>query len=127
MSFGNGAEKRQFGRRQTHLHAWVSIPGRRRLPCLVKDISVGGALLWFEQLPSCLPFCFRLTIESTKFESACEIRHTRDNLVGVEFVPMELLVAAERRTATDTVEDWIGLRTKQGGTGPGRLPNGGRR
>lgn len=127
MSFGNGAEKRQFGRRQTHLHGWVSIPGRRRLPCLVKDISVGGALLAFDQMPSCLPFCFRLTVESTRFESACEIRHTRENLIGVEFVPMELLVAAERRAASDSVEDWIGLGSNYSGVGAGRLPNGSRR
>ena len=125
MSFGgNGIEKRQFGRRQTHLYAWVTFPGRRRVQCIVKDISLGGALLSFEQMPSSIPFCFRLTIESTKFESACEIRNSRDNLVGVKFVPMELLLAAERHAiqSSDTVEDWVGLRPGHTGVAAGHTP-----
>ena len=32
---GNPADRRQFGRRQTSLHAWISVPGRPRLPCIV--------------------------------------------------------------------------------------------
>lgn len=126
-NFGSGVEKRQFGRRQTHLHAWVSVPGRPRIPCLVKDISIGGALLAFDKVPSCLPFCFRLTIESTRFESACEIRHTRSNAVGVEFVPMELLAAIEKRSQGGEVEDWIGMRTAEAPASPVRTPGNTRR
>jgi hypothetical protein len=106
--FGSGAEKREFGRRQTQLHAWISIPGRPKLACMVSNLSVAGALLTFDKPPAGLPFCFKLTIEATKFETACEIRHNRSSGVGVEFVTWSALKTFERQSGTNTVDDWMG-------------------
>ncbi len=56
-------ERRQFGRRQVVLHGWVRVSGRSRLPCVITDLSVGGARLEME-VPSGLPFDFILVIEA---------------------------------------------------------------
>ena len=40
-------ERRAFGRRATHEHAIVRIPGRPALRCVIRNISDGGALLDF--------------------------------------------------------------------------------
>ena len=40
MPIKNAPERRQFGRRHTYLHGWVSVPGRPRLPCIVSDVSL---------------------------------------------------------------------------------------
>lgn len=82
---GNPIERRQFGRRQTSLHAWISVPGRPKLPCIVADLSLGGALIKLEK-PSWLPYNFVLTIEATRFVSWCEVRHQRPDAVGVRFL-----------------------------------------
>jgi hypothetical protein len=108
-SFANGAEKRQFGRRQTNLHAWITVPGRPRIPCIVHDLSVGGARLGFEHEPAGLPFQFKLTIEATNFVTACEIRHQRATSVGVQFVAEPAAVAVDRRVVVNAVEEWTGL------------------
>lgn len=80
-----GAERRQFGRRKTSLHAWISVPGRPKLSCTVVDLSVGGALLQLQK-PSWLPYNFMLTIEATRFVTSCEVRHSRSDSVGVRFL-----------------------------------------
>ena len=85
MSIANGHEKRQFGRRTTSLHAWIIVPGRPKLPCIVRNISVGGALLELD-LPSWLPYNFRLLIDTSNFASDCEIRHHGPRSVGVRFI-----------------------------------------
>ena len=108
-NFAGNSEKRQFGRRHTQLHAWVAIPGRPRLPCIVQDLSVRGALLVFAEAPIGLSYVFKLTVEATKFETACEIRHQRGTRVGVEFVAASALIAPERRAATDAVQEWTGI------------------
>jgi PilZ domain len=98
-NFG-GIEKRQFGRRQTSLHAWISVAGRPRLPCVVKDISVGGALIEFEK-PSWLPFNFQLTIEATRFTTWCEVRHQGPNNCGVRFMTAIEAAALDLRGPAD--------------------------
>ena len=85
MQKPNPADRRQFGRRQTSLHGWISVPGRPKLACHVKDLSIGGALLGL-QAPSWLPFNFVLTIEATRFVSWCEVRHHKHDAVGVRFM-----------------------------------------
>lgn len=82
---GNPADRRQFGRRQTSLHAWINVQGRPKLSCVVLDLSIGGALLALEK-PSWLPYNFQLTIEATRFVTWCEIRHHKPNAVGVRFL-----------------------------------------
>jgi hypothetical protein len=81
----NPAERRQFGRRQTNLHAWIEVQGRPRLPCVVKDISVGGALVALEK-PHWLPYNFKLCIDSTRFVSWCEVRHQAPGSLGLRFL-----------------------------------------
>jgi hypothetical protein len=84
MSIPRAAERRQFGRRQTCLHAVIAARGRSAVPCVVRDLSAEGALLEVGQ-PSWLPSRFRLRIEADAFEADCEIVHRTDNAVGVRF------------------------------------------
>ncbi len=113
----NPADRRQFGRRQTSLHAWISVPGRPRLPCIVKDISIGGALLQFER-PSWLPFTFQLTIESTRFTTMCEVRHQATTTTGVRFMASvsasdaDRLGASSNRSLSDP-DAWMGEKSGQ--------------
>ena len=109
---GNPADRRQFGRRQNQLLAWISVPGRPRLPCSVKNISVGGALLALEK-PHWLPFNFQLTIEATRFVTWCEVRHQAPGVVGVRFLSAVEASAVNARTAAnsrslDDVDAWKG-------------------
>lgn len=78
-------ERRQFGRRQTALHAWIKIAGRPPIACMVRNLSVNGALLEFA-VPDWMPFGFKLVIEATRFEVDCELRHQGHNGCGVMFV-----------------------------------------
>lgn len=109
---GSGAERRQFGRRQTNLHGWITVPGRPRLACTIFDISVGGALIGLRK-PSWLPYNFQLTIEATKFVSWCEVRHQRADAVGVRFLNAAEAAALDtrnssvNRSVTDT-DTWTG-------------------
>ncbi len=100
MSKYNGQDKRQFGRRQTSLHAWISVPGRPKLPCLVKDISIGGALLSFDR-PQWLPYTFQLTIEATRFTSWCEVRHHAKSFCGVRFLTAIEAASLDPRGASE--------------------------
>lgn len=81
----NGHERRQFGRRQTALHAWIRIPGRPPLACVVRNISVNGALLELD-VPEWMPYAFQLVIDSGRFEVDCELRHKGTSACGVMFV-----------------------------------------
>lgn len=109
---GSGADRRQFGRRQTNLHGWITVPGRPRLACTILDISVGGALIGL-RMPSWLPYNFQLTIEATKFVSWCEVRHQRADAVGVRFLNaveaagLDTRSAGEHRSITDR-DAWTG-------------------
>lgn len=78
------AEQRQFGRRQTSSHGWVRVRGRPAIPCVVRNISEGGALLEF-QTAEMLPYRFRIVIERESIDRECEVRHQTGTSVGVEF------------------------------------------
>lgn len=82
------ADKRKFGRRPSGGHGWVKVRGRPAIPCVIKNISQGGALLEF-QTAEMLPYRFRLVIYSEGIDSDCETRHQTGNLMGVEFVRTE--------------------------------------
>jgi hypothetical protein len=82
---GSPAERRQFGRRRTCLHAVIVPRGRPGEPCLIRDISLGGALLEVSK-PLLLPHRFRLHIEANGLDLECEIARRSDNAVGVRFV-----------------------------------------
>lgn len=79
-----GSERRGFGRRRTHLHAFVHAVGRSPIPCLVRNISNQGALLELEH-PERLPSYFTLRIEADGFRAECEIRHKTAHGAGVFF------------------------------------------
>lgn len=87
-------ERRQFGRRQTALHAWIKIAGRPPVACVVRNLSVNGALLEFD-VPEWMPFEFQLVIEAGRFEVDCELRHKGNSGCGVMFV--------ERKSADEAV------------------------
>jgi hypothetical protein len=109
-NIGNGAERRQFGRRRTFLHGWIKLQGRAPVACVVRDFSEGGALL---EVPenTWLPFRFSLAIESERFSAECEIRHQRESNIGVCFVQRTVEPIAATRTGSDDVGSWYG---KQG-------------
>jgi hypothetical protein len=82
--FAQPAERRQFGRRQTYMHARISARGRPSVPCIMRDVSDGGALLEVSY-PQWLPSRFRLTLEANGFTADCEIVRRTDGAVGVRF------------------------------------------
>ena len=80
-----GAERRAFGRRPTHLHALIFTRGFRPIRCVVKDISEGGARLEMSESFR-LPLNFRLVWEGSEIAASCEVRHQKDSTVGAMFV-----------------------------------------
>jgi hypothetical protein len=84
-AFAQPAERRQFGRRKTYVHGIVSARGRPSAPCIMRDVSEGGALLEVFH-PRWFPSRFRLIIQATGFETECEIVHRTDTALGVRFM-----------------------------------------
>jgi hypothetical protein len=78
------AERRHFGRRQTCVHATILARGRSPIPCVMRDVSEGGALLEVSR-PEWLPARFRLMIEANGFAADCEVMHRTAEAVGVCF------------------------------------------
>jgi PilZ domain len=79
-----GAERRQFGRRQTRVHATIAPRGRPPVLCVMRDVSEQGALLEVSH-PEWLPSRFRLIVEAFGIESDCEVVRRTDTAVGVRF------------------------------------------
>lgn len=79
------SERRQFGRRQTGINAWVLVRGRPRLPARLINISSSGALIEMEA-PLWLPFRFALMIEGHAATIDCELRQSSAHRIGVAFV-----------------------------------------
>lgn len=102
----NVSERRQFGRRHTHTLGRIKLPGRGTLPCIVRNLSDGGALLVFEK-PEWLPFGFLLTLEGEQKTYACEIRHHYGERVGIEFVDAAVIAPYIHATASDNEGSWI--------------------
>ena len=80
-----GTERRQFGRRQTCVHATISLRGRPVVPCVMRNISEEGALLEVAH-PEWLPIRFRLIAEALAIDGDCEIVRRTDVAVGVRFM-----------------------------------------
>jgi hypothetical protein len=88
-----GAERRQFGRRQTCVHATIALRGRPPVLCVMRDVSEQGALLEVSH-PEWLPSRFRLIVEAFGMESDCEVVRRTDKAVGVRFaarIPSHLI------------------------------------
>lgn len=80
-----GADRRAFGRRPTYQHGSVLIAGRAALRCVVRDISLGGALLEFGE-PVSLPSRVRVVWDGTEQSAQCEVRHVQGHRAGVQFI-----------------------------------------
>jgi hypothetical protein len=106
-------ERRQFGRRQTNVHGWIVLDGKRRLPCIVRNVSEGGALLELD-VPKSLPFWFNLVVECKGFEARCEIRHSNETSLGVRFVRVE--------TAGTPIDAWTEANNAWHGVGDAARP-----
>lgn len=106
------AEKRQFGRRQTHIRGWIKVAGRPQVACIVRDLSDGGALLELYE-ESWLPFAFRLTSEDKQIDRHCEIRHQRGIHIGVQFVAAATAVDTPTTLPGDDTPSWTGATRSQ--------------
>ena len=100
-------ERRQFGRRHTHIHGWIKLPGRPVLPCVIRNISDGGAMLVFDRT-ELLPFAFLLTIDAEDKPYGCEVRHHFGDRVGVAFVDVEIINTAMNSAKSSDTGSWIG-------------------
>ena len=80
----SGTERREFGRRDAVIHAWAFTSGRSRLPCIIRNLSPGGALLEF---PSGAPVAerFWLGSDADQRELRCLVRHRGPRALGVSF------------------------------------------
>ena len=103
-TFARAAERRQFGRRQTCVHAIIKARGRPALPCVMRDVSEGGALLEVSH-PEWLPPRFRLIIEANGFEADCEVVHQTEGAVGVRFAASDALRLGTPPAASSKRED----------------------
>lgn len=104
-------ERRQFGRRRTQMHGWIRVPGRPALPCVVHDISEGGARLEMSDTNG-LPFRFRLQIDADGFETDCEIKHQTPTSIGVGFVARAAAPQGLQRQGGDDVSSWLGKKSQ---------------
>ena len=102
-------DRRQFGRRKTCLHGWVSIDGRPKIACLVRNVSEGGALLEFD-VPKVMPFRFKLVIDCKGFEAWCEQRHSSDSWMGVQFVRVDKAESPISHWSVEMEDAWAGKR-----------------
>lgn len=77
-------DSRRFGRRRALIHACIINKSGHRIPCIVRNISKGGALLEVDE-PLQLPNNLLLRVETDGFEASCDIRHRTSHAIGVNF------------------------------------------
>ena len=82
-------ERREFGRRRAVWHAWIIPSSLQRLPCCVRNVSDGGALLELS-VPEWLPATFELAVDGPNLRLPCELNHRGKHGVGVTFTDPEL-------------------------------------
>lgn len=97
--------RREFGRRPGNQRGWIRVPGRPRVPCMVRNISSKGALLEMD-VPLWLPLRFELSLDPDPAYFLCELRHVGGNAVGVLFSTEPSLSL----THGGSVEEWMGLK-----------------
>ncbi|EAV45946.1 PilZ domain-containing protein [Roseibium aggregatum] len=78
--------------------------GLRSIPCIVRNISDGGALLEFEQAYM-LPKEFDLHIDLEDYEVTCERRWEEGLRCGVQFIGEKRPVAAQRAQVLRSSEE----------------------
>lgn len=94
-------DRRGFGRRKTNISAQVRI-GYRVVACTIKDLSEGGALLELAEHIE-LPQRLWLSWPEQKSEIACDVRHARLNLAGVQFLRPQTLTLRPALAPSDPV------------------------
>ncbi|GAB2185092.1 PilZ domain-containing protein [Roseibium sp. LAB1] len=78
--------------------------GLRSIPCIVRNISDGGAMLEFEQAYM-LPKEFDLHIDLENYEVTCERRWEEGLRCGVQFIGEKRPVAAQRAQVLKSSEE----------------------
>lgn len=103
------AEKRQFGRRPANIRAWIRVSGRPPVPCVLSNVSEGGALLNLDR-DFWLPYSFRLTSEDKTIDRIVEVRHQQPRRIGVEFVAKAVSEDQLKQIAKriSDFDDWAG-------------------
>ncbi len=80
----SSADRRQFGRRPVNAEATAVLPGHVELPCLIENLSEGGAFLHFAN--GLAPTqAFLLVVAETQMRLQCEIRHFMGARLGIQF------------------------------------------
>lgn len=91
------SERRDFGRRKAALEGVIWVPCRGKVPCLVSNVSIMGALLQLDPR-IWLPAKFRLVV-ADKIDVDCTLAHRTVTAAGVNFLtPIAQLPANCRRT-----------------------------
>jgi hypothetical protein len=101
--FPSGRENRRFGRRKLFKPAVFESDGGSRLPCVVVDISKGGARIQFRD-GIAMPRVFVLFLEEEDLCIARQVVHRTANSCGVEFVGSPRRLSWLRRGANDGPE-----------------------
>ncbi len=78
-------EQRRAKRTPRRNAAWIELTGGARIPCVVWDISDGGARLAAPR-PSDLPPAFKLLTRDGDVERLCQVVWRNDKQLGVEFL-----------------------------------------
>ena len=80
----SSADRRAFGRRPTYQHAVVLMTGRATVRCIVRDISLTGAMLEFSDSVA-LSSRIQVRWEGSGLKADCEVRHQHGTKAGIQF------------------------------------------
>jgi len=84
MSNPSHVEQRRFGRKNVNLEGAIELPLFPPLPCRVRELTAGGALLEVADARS-LPNVFRVRIDAAGIEAKCHVRRREGtSLVGID-------------------------------------------
>ena len=104
----DAAERRRFGRRSCRVHGWIRANRRARIPCVMTDVSAGGARLAVSEAVR-LPHRFLLSFDGLDWLIPCEVRHDAPGIFGVEF-------SSRRRgqeVGIDKLLTWLNMGTSR--------------
>ncbi len=77
-------DRRQFVRQRLSHLAFIRTQGQSLIPCVIRDISAGGALLEFE-VTQPAENVFQLITGTALGTVDCEVRHRSRSGIGVQF------------------------------------------
>lgn len=84
----NWTERRRFGRRPLNAEAVAELPGAVEIPCIIENLSEGGALLSFPTGVAPINL-FDLSLENVPFRLRCEMRYQVGMRFGVRFMRVD--------------------------------------